>query len=213
MTIRTSLRGSLDESRRTLDAFLADARALEAVEAFAGRVLATVRGGGRLLVCGNGGSMSDAIHFASEWSGRFRGDRAPVSAIALSDPATLTCIANDYGFDQVFARQVEAHGRKGDLVVALSTSGDSPNVVAAAQTARRLGLGIVGLLGRGGGKLAAEVDVAIVVPSARTADRIQEVHIQILHAVTEAVERELFPENYTSRPAGAADSIPWSEDD
>ncbi|MCR9095264.1 MAG: SIS domain-containing protein [bacterium] len=196
MSSRPIIEGALLDARSTLDALLADPRQLDAIGAFADAVVTTVRAQGRLLSCGNGGSMSDAVHFASEWTGRFRDDRRPVSAISLSDAATITCIANDYGFDQVFARQVEAHGREGDLLVAISTSGLSPNVVAAVQTARRRGLRTVGLLGRGGGKLASEVEIPIVVPRATTADRIQEVHIQIIHAVIEAVERQLFPEIY-----------------
>ena len=114
--------------------------------------------------------------------------------MALSDPAQLTAIANDFGFDQVFARQLEAHGREGDLLVALSTSGDSENVVQAVEAAHRLGIRSVGLLGRGGGKLGSRVDLAIVVPLATRPDRIQEVHGKLLHAVIEAVEEKLFPE-------------------
>ena len=196
MSSRSAIEASLRDARSTLDAFLATPGSLDAVAHFADAVVTTATNGGRLLSCGNGGSMSDAIHFASEWTGRFRDDRAPVSAISLSDAATLTCIANDYGFDQVFARQVEAHGREGDLLVAISTSGMSPNVVAAVQTARERGLRTVGLLGRDGGKLVSEVDIPILVPRATTTDRIQEVHIQVIHAVIEAVERRLFPENY-----------------
>lgn len=196
MSTRPAVEAALREARSTLDAFLAAPDNLEGVARFADAVVATVANGGRLLACGNGGSMSDAMHFASEWTGRFRGDRSAVSAISLADPATLTCIANDYGFDQIFARQVEAHGRPGDLLVAISTSGLSANVLEATQAARRLGIRTVGLLGRGGGKVPAEVDVAIVVPRASSADRVQEVHIQILHAVIEAAERQLFPVNY-----------------
>ena len=196
------IEGALAESRATQDAFLADSRNIEAVTAFAEALVSTARARGRLLSCGNGGSMSDAIHFASEWTGRFRDDRDPVAAISLSDPATITCIANDYGFDQIFARQVEAQGRPGDLLVAISTSGNSANVREAVQTARRCGLRTVGLLGRGGGKIVSEVDIPIVVPHATTADRVQEIHIQIIHAVLEAAERALFPGNY---PAEADD--------
>jgi len=196
MEFRPIIERALSEARSTLDAFLGDPRNRDAVTAFAEAVVATASAGGKLLSCGNGGSASDAIHLASEWTGRFRDDRAPVAALALTDAATLTCIANDYGFDQVFARQVEAHGRPGDLLVAISTSGLSTNVIEAAQTARRLGLRTVGLLGRGGGKVASEVDVAIVVPRATTADRVQEIHIQIIHAVIEAAERQLFPGSY-----------------
>jgi D-sedoheptulose 7-phosphate isomerase len=119
-----------------------------------------------------------------------------VPAVAFSDPSQLTCIANDFGYDEVFARQLEALGRKGDLLVAISTSGNSPNVLRAVEVARELGVTTVGLLGKGGGKLREEVDIPILVPLATTSDRIQEVHIKVLHIAIEAVEREMFPQNY-----------------
>jgi D-sedoheptulose 7-phosphate isomerase len=190
------VRESLEEAARTLRAFLDDANALAAVGRFVDLAAETLRAGGKLLSCGNGGSMCDAMHFAEEWTGRFRKDRAALPAIAFSDPSQLTCIANDFGFESVFARSVEAYGRAGDLLVAISTSGSSPNVLAAVEAARGLGIRSVGMLGKGGGELAARVDVAIVVPRAKTTDRIQEVHIQVLHTVIEAVERRLFPANY-----------------
>ena len=141
--------------------------------------------------------MCDAMHFAEEWTGRFRKDRAALPAIAFSDPSQLTCIANDFGFDQVFARSVEAYGKPGDLLVAISTSGGSPNILNALERARSKGVKTVGLLGKGGGKALGLCDVAIVVPLATTSDRIQEIHIKVLHIAIEAVERELFPANYT----------------
>ena len=177
-------------------AFRADAACMAACDAFADAALTTFRGGGTIYACGNGGSMSDAMHFAEEWSGRFRKERSPLPAVAFSDPSAMTCIANDYGYEQVFARQVEAHGKAGDLLVALSTSGNSPNLVAACRSARTRGLVVVGLLGRGGGAMRDLCDVAVVVPLATTSDRIQEVHIQVVHAVIESVERRLFPGNY-----------------
>ena len=166
------------------------------MDRFVEAVYATVVRRGLLMSCGNGGSMCDAMHFAEEWTGRFRGNREAVPAIAFSDPSHLTCIANDFGYDEVFARQVEAHGREGDLLVALSTSGNSPNVLRAVEVARARGVTSVGLLGKGGGKLKSLVDIPIVVPLASTSDRIQELHIKVLHIVIEAVERRLFPNNY-----------------
>ena len=152
--------------------------------------------GGKLLACGNGGSMCDAMHFAEEWTGRFRGNRDALPAIAFSDPSQLSCIANDFGYEEVFSRSVAAYGREGDLLLAISTSGNSPNVLRAVEVARERGIKTVGLLGKGGGRLLEQVDIPIVVPLATTSDRIQEVHIKVIHITIEAVERRLFPENY-----------------
>jgi D-sedoheptulose 7-phosphate isomerase len=190
------VRGGLEEAGETLKAFLASEPAMAGVQRFVDACASALRAGGKLMACGNGGSMCDAMHFAEEWTGRFRKDRSALPALAFSDPSQLTCIANDFGFDQVFARSVEAYGRKGDVLVAISTSGNSPNVLAAVESARRLEVTTVGLLGRGGGELAGRVDVPIVVPRATSSDRIQEVHIKVLHLAIEAVERRLFPENY-----------------
>jgi len=188
---------AFSDAADTLAAFRADDGAMGAVAGFRDLAHETLEGGGKLLSCGNGGSMCDAMHFAEEWTGRFRGDRDALPALAFSDPAQLTCIANDFGFDEVFARLVAAHGREGDLLVALSTSGDSPNILRALEEARSRGVRTVGLLGKGGGPALALCDVGIVVPHATTSDRIQEVHIKVLHAVIEAVERRLFPANYS----------------
>jgi len=191
-----AVRASLEEARATLDAFLSDTDLIQAVGQFAQRCEATLKGGGRLLACGNGGSMCDAMHFAEEWTGRFRGDRSALPAMAFSDPSQLSCIANDFGYDEVFARSVEAHGRTGDLLVCLSTSGDSPNTVRALEEARRLRIQSVALLGHGGGRMKDLADLSIVVPVAQTSDRIQELHIKIIHTAIEIVERMMFPGNY-----------------
>jgi len=150
-----------------------------------------VRGGGKLMFCGNGGSAADSQHLASEFTGRFVNDRRPLAALALStDSSALTCIANDYAFDQVFERQVRALGRKGDVLVAISTSGKSANVLRAVTAARELGVSVVGFLGRDGGTLKPLCDVALVVPSDTTA-RIQEAHIFIGHTLCALVEDAL----------------------
>lgn len=151
--------------------------------------------GGRLFTCGNGGSHCDAMHFAEEFTGRYRKDRRPLGALALGDPSHVTCVSNDYGFEHIFSRQVEGLARKGDVLVGLSTSGNSANVIRAFETAKAMGITTVGLLGRDGGKLAGMADLAIVIP-ATTSDRIQEMHIKIIHTVIETVERALFPQNY-----------------
>lgn len=157
----------------------------------AGMLVATVlRDGGKVLVCGNGGSLCDAAHFAEEFTGRFRNNRRPLPVLALSDPAHMSCVANDFGFEFVFARMVEAFCRPGDLLVLLSTSGNSPNLVRAAESAEAVGVKTVGFLGRGGGALLRRCDVAVVAPG-DTSDRIQEIHMLVLHALIEAVEAEL----------------------
>lgn len=193
---RDAIRASFEAARSTLDAFLGDDANLEAVASFAALCQGALESGGKLMACGNGGSMCDAMHFAEEWTGRFRGNRSALPAIAFSDPSQITCIANDFGYEQVFARSVEAYGREGDVLVCMSTSGGSPNAVLAIQKAKEMGIKTVALLGKGGGEMKDLADLAIVVPHATTSDRIQEIHIKVLHIAIEAVERSLFPDNY-----------------
>lgn len=183
----------LREGAALLDWLRAEARDRHVIDVLADRVAVALRSGGRVLTCGNGGSMCDAMHCAEELTGRFRRNRPALAAQAMSDPSHLTCVANDYGFDQVFARGVEAWGRAGDILMIFSTSGRSPNVVHAARTARERSLTIIGLLGRDGGDVRALCDHAVVVPAQDSA-RIQEVHIKIVHLLIEAVERRLFAE-------------------
>lgn len=192
----THLEGALQDAARVLSAFMADDALLAAVLRFAQEAEATLRRGGTLLSCGNGGSMCDAMHFAEEWTGRFRGDRAAQPAIAFADAARLSCTANDMGYEEVFAREVQAFGKEGDLLLAISTSGQSPNVLRACAEAQKRGLIVVGLLGNGGGEMASIVDIPIIVPMATTSDRIQEMHIKVIHMTIELVERQMFPENY-----------------
>jgi D-sedoheptulose 7-phosphate isomerase len=150
--------------------------------------------GGKALLLGNGGSASDAQHIAAEWTGRLLADRPALPALALSaNTSDLTAIGNDYGFDRIFARLVEAHGREGDVLIAISTSGNSGNVLAAVTEARRLGLHSIGLTGKSVGKLADHVKIPLCVPSEHTG-RIQEAHIALLHAICEIVDYTLFPE-------------------
>lgn len=158
----------------------------------AGRILVESLGtGGKLMLCGNGGSAADSQHLAAEFTGRFIKDRRPLAAIALStDSSALTCISNDYSFDDVFARQVLALGRPGDCLLAISTSGNSKNVISAVEAARQIGVRTIGLLGRDGGRLKPLCDLSIVVPSSTTA-RIQEAHILIGHTLCGDVEKSL----------------------
>lgn len=196
MSSHDPVRGAFLDAQATLAAFVADPQCMSGVNRFVEVAARTLGSGGLLMSCGNGGSMCDAMHFAEEWTGRFRKDRAALPAIAFSDPSQLTCIANDFGFDSVFARSVEAYGKKGDLLVAITTSGGSPNILRALEVARKKGITTVGLLGKGGGMARELCDVPIVVPLATTSDRIQEVHIKVLHIAIEAVERRMFPTNY-----------------
>jgi D-sedoheptulose 7-phosphate isomerase len=179
------------EAASVLERFRSDAANLQAVERAGALMLAALKAGGKLISCGNGGSLCDAMHFAEELTGKFRDDRAPIAAMSISDPGHLTCVGNDHGFGQVFARFVQAHGRKGDILLAISTSGNSPNVLLAAEKARALGMQVVGLTGKDGGKLAALCDVEVRVPHQGYADRIQEVHIKVIHAWIDQIERGL----------------------
>ena len=196
MTGVAVVRATLAEAAASLERLYADEATLAAI-ARAGQVLAdTFAAGGRAYSCGNGGSMCDAMHFAEELTGRFREDRPGYAAMAIADPGHLSCVGNDYGYDQVFARFVEAHGRAGDVLLAISTSGTSRNVVAAAQAAKRLGVRVIALTGRAGTPLAELADIAIVTAAGRYADRVQELHIKVIHILIELVERRLAPGNY-----------------
>jgi D-sedoheptulose 7-phosphate isomerase len=135
------------------------------------------------------------MHFAEEWTGKYRKNRRPIGALALGDASHSTCVGNDYGFEHIFERQIQGLGRSGDLLVGLSTSGNSENVILAFEAAKKIGMKTVALSGRDGGLLKEVADIAIVVPG-NTSDRIQELHIKIIHIVIESVERQLFPENY-----------------
>ena len=190
------IKNGLTEARLALDLFVNDATKLQTV-ADAAQVLVTSFGeGGRAFSCGNGGSMCDAMHFAEELTGRFRRDRPGIAATAISDPTHITCVANDYGYDQVFARYIESHGRPGDVLLAISTSGKSPSILVAAQMARKLGMQVIALTGAAGSPLEDLCDVCINCPGGAYADRTQELHIKIIHIMIELVERELYPRNY-----------------
>ena len=188
-------KNAFTEAQQTLNQFLNDSEQLARCEKFTELLLGTFQTKGNLFTCGNGGSHCDAMHFAEEFTGRYRKDREPLGALALGDPSHVTCVSNDYGFEQIFSRQLAGLGRKGDLLVGLSTSGNSKNVLLAFETARAKGIQTVALLGHDGGKLKAMADLAIVVPG-ETSDRIQEMHIKIIHTVIETVERRMFPKNY-----------------
>lgn len=185
--IQSSLAGAAD----ALDRLRTDTGTLGACERLANTLIECFRAGGKVLVCGNGGSSCDAAHFAEELTGRFRKDRPPLPAIACTDVGHITCTANDYGFDEVFARWVTALGRKGDVLILLSTSGNSENIVRAAGAGAAADMTIASLLGRDGGRLKGSSRIEIIVPG-ETSDRIQELHMLILHTAVECVERAVF---------------------
>ena len=183
------IRTELTEARSVLDQFLADDTNLARIAQAAELVAASLQQGGKAMTCGNGGSLCDAQHFAEELSGRYRQDRRALAAIALTEASHMTCVANDFGFEFVFSRFVEALGRPGDVLLAISTSGNSPNILRAAEAARALGVKVISLTGKDGGKLASLSDVEIRVPHFGFADRIQEVHIKVIHIMIMLIEK------------------------
>lgn len=189
MNQRNRLDEHFSEAAQLLDTVRKDAAFMDAVEAAGTAMCQAIAQGGKIISCGNGGSMSDAMHFAEELSGRYRDDRPGLPAISCSDPSHITCVGNDYGFDQIFARFVQALGRSGDCLLAISTSGNSTNVLEAAKAAKSKGMTVIGLTGRGGGALKALCDAAVDVPWNGYADRVQEVHIKVIHAWIDLIER------------------------
>jgi D-sedoheptulose 7-phosphate isomerase len=185
------VRAALEEAAAALRELMGNEATLAAIGQAGGWIAEALRGGGRVLSCGNGGSMCDAMHFAEELTGRFRHDRPGYAALAISDASHMSCVANDFGYDQVFARYVQAHGRAGDALLAISTSGSSANVLAAARAARAAGMRVIGLTGRPDSELSRCSDLTICTPGGRYADRVQELHIKVIHILIELVEHQL----------------------
>ncbi|HMS53834.1 MAG TPA: SIS domain-containing protein [Fimbriimonadaceae bacterium] len=184
------LRQALLVAAQDLSDLRSDDALLEGIDTAIAWITDAFRAGNKIIAAGNGGSLADAMHLCEEFTGRFRKDRKPYPALCLSDPTHLTCVGNDYGFDEVFSRGIEAFAKPGDVVVLLSTSGNSKNLLTAARSARLTEAKIVGFLGRGGGELAGLCDLSLVFPG-KTSDRIQELHMLTLHALIEAVEANL----------------------
>ena len=187
---------ALKDARSALDALIANEETLTAVADAAHLMAQSIEKGGRILSCGNGGSLCDAMHFAEEMTGRYRSNRRPYAALAISDASHMACVGNDYGYEEVFSRYVEAHGRKGDVLLAITTSGTSRNIVKAAEVARRKGVKVVALTGRDETPITELADVSIVTPAGRWADRVQELHIKCIHILIELIERRLDKQNY-----------------
>ncbi len=190
------IQNSLLQAQDTLNKFVAEDKNITLISQAIEKFVDTIRNhDGRIMACGNGGSMCDSMHFVEELTGRYRKDRDPIAAINMGDPSHITCVANDYGYEYIFSRHVQAWGKKGDTLLAISTSGNSQNVILAVEKAKAQGMHVVGLLGKTGGKLKDMVDVPIIVDCPIT-DRIQEIHIKLIHIFIEGIERELYPEHY-----------------
>ena len=176
------------EAMQTLQRFIEDAEQMNHIDRAAQAMLQAIKADGKILSCGNGGSHCDAMHFAEELTGRYRGNRPGIAAIAISDVSHISCVGNDYGYDQIFSRYVEAVGRKGDVLLAISSSGNSANVIKAIEAAKAKGITVVGLTGKDGGKMAGLVDIEIRAPHSEYADRAQEIHIKVIHSLIDSIE-------------------------
>jgi D-sedoheptulose 7-phosphate isomerase len=187
--MKSLIESNLQEAMDVLKEFIGHPENIAAIEASAGLMIDTVSTGRKIISCGNGGSMTDAMHFAEELTGVFREKRPAIPAISISDPSHLTCVANDYGFDAIFSRFIEAVGQPGDTLVAISTSGNSMNVIKAVEAAREKGMKIIALTGKTGGLLGGMADQEIRVRGRQHSDRIQEVHIKVLHILVLLVEQ------------------------
>jgi D-sedoheptulose 7-phosphate isomerase len=186
----------LKQAREVLDMFLSNPLAIQAISTASQLLSGAAQNDQRIYSCGNGGSMSDAMHFAEELSGQFRNNRPPIAAAAISDVGHITCTANDFGYNQIFSRYIEAFGKTGDVLLAISTSGNSANVLNAAKMARNKGMKVIALTGKTGGELAKHCDVEIRAPHSDYSDRVQEIHIKVIHILVMLVEQQLFsPKN------------------
>lgn len=196
--MRQHILETLEQSLAYLQRFLASDDNLQLIDNAVSVLVKTLESGGAIYTCGNGGSMSDAMHFAEELTGRYRKNRAPLAATAISDPGHISCVANDYGYDYVFSRYLEARAKPGDCLLAISTSGRSNNVIKAAEYARANGIAVISLTGAPGTELGMKATLDISTGASAYADRIQEVHIKVIHILIESIERHFFPDNYGS---------------
>jgi len=186
-----SITKELLESQQILEDFI-NSKPEQAIQAASDAMVKCIQNGGKILACGNGGSMCDAMHFCEELTGRYRENRPAIGAISLSDASHISCVGNDFGYQDIFKRGVEALGRSGDVLVAISTSGNSDNVIRAIHAAKENGLTVVGLTGKSGGKMAELVDIEIRAPHSEYADRAQEIHIKVIHNFINCIEKALF---------------------
>lgn len=179
----------LQEAHHLLTKVLSDESFLNSVENATNKMIDCLKSQGTIFSCGNGGSMCDAMHFAEELSGRYRNDRRAYRALSISDPSHISCVGNDYGYDYIFSRYLEGVGRKGDVLLAITTSGNSKNILEAAKKAKSMGITVIALTGKNGGELVQFADSCIIVPWFEYADRIQEIHIKVIHALIDGIEQ------------------------
>ena len=190
------IKSALSDAQSALNALIENEAMLETIAQAAHAIALSQRAGGAVYSCGNGGSLCDAMHFAEEMTGRYRKDRKPYRAAAISDVSHMACVGNDYGYEHVFARWLEAMGTEKDVLIAITTSGTSKNILAAAKAAKAKGMTVVAMTGRAGSPVTEWADIAVVTPAGRWADRVQELHIKVIHILIELVERELDAQNY-----------------
>ncbi|MBI2280039.1 MAG: D-sedoheptulose 7-phosphate isomerase [Bacteroidetes bacterium] len=179
------------EARQILDQFINDSANFMKIAESGSLMVTSIQQGGKIISCGNGGSMCDAMHFAEELTGRFRENRKAIPALSISDSSHISCVGNDYGFDEIFSRYIEAIGNKGDVLLAISTSGNSKNVLKAVEAAKQKGMKVVALTGKDGGLLASNCDVEIRAPHSKYADRAQEIHIKVIHSLIHYIEENV----------------------
>jgi D-sedoheptulose 7-phosphate isomerase len=191
MNFQSIISAELNQAAEVLQHFLSNPTNLHRIEEAATQISQSILAGGKVISCGNGGSHCDAMHFAEELTGKYREPRKAIPAICISDPSHMSCVSNDYGYEFVFSRYLEALGNKGDVLLGLSTSGNSANIIRAAQTAKEKGMTVIILSGKDGGKLAPLADIELRVPHFGYADRIQEVHIKIIHILMLLIEKQV----------------------
>lgn len=190
------VKAALTDAQNALAALIENEAMLETIAQAAHVIAQSQRQGGAVYSCGNGGSLCDAMHFAEEMTGRYRQNRKPYRAAAISDVSHMACVGNDYGYEHVFSRWIEAMGTDKDVLIAITTSGTSKNIVAAAKAAKAKGVTVVALTGKSGSPITELADIAVVTPASRWADRVQELHIKVIHILIELIERELDAQNY-----------------
>lgn len=188
------IKKSLVESAKVLSDLMQDEHLLLKIRSAADMMIESLKKGGKIISFGNGGSMTDAMHFAEELTGRYRDDRPAIAAVSISDPSHISCVGNDYGFQYIFSRYIEANGKENDVILAITSSGNSDNIIKACMSAREKRIKIITLTGKTGGRLAGIPDVEIRINHHSYSDRIQEMHILIIHILVELIEKGLFPE-------------------